>query len=159
MQVIYSSQLFCPGGSPRFLCRSLHARCPLPPRGARRLLLPVASSPVPGFIILWQTGHPRLASRGRIRVRLRYGSRVRLARLRQRNYSRSRLLGSLSNGQFTRYPPFRILDRPGLSWRSQGAKVMGKNRNVCESFFTLDLRTSRPLRLWSARISLADLIF
>ena len=52
-------------------------------------------------------------------VRLRCGSRVRLARLRQRNYSHPRLLGYLSNGQSTRYPPFRILDRPGLSWRSE----------------------------------------
>ena len=38
-------------GSPRFLDRSVHARCPLSPRAARRLLSPVASSPVPGFII------------------------------------------------------------------------------------------------------------
>src|SRR6266542_809195 len=28
-----------------------------------------------------------------------------------------RLLGYLPNGQSTRYPPFRILDQPGLSWR------------------------------------------
>jgi len=60
------------------------------------------------------------------RVRLRCGSRVRLARLRQQNYFHSRLLGYLSNGQFTRYPPFRILDRPGLSWHSKGAKVTGR---------------------------------
>ena len=38
-------------GPPRFLDRSIHARCPLSPRAARRLLIPVASSPVPGFII------------------------------------------------------------------------------------------------------------
>ena len=38
-------------GPPRFLDRSIHARCPLSPRAARRLLVPVASSPVPGFII------------------------------------------------------------------------------------------------------------
>ena len=50
-------------------------------------------------------------------VRLRCGSRVRLARLRQWNHFHSRLLGYLPNGQSTRYPPFRILDRPGLSWR------------------------------------------
>ena len=53
------------------------------------------------------------------------GSRVHLARLRQQNYSRPRLLGYLSNGQLTRYPPFRILDRPGLSWRSQGHEGFG----------------------------------
>ena len=52
-------------------------------------------------------------------VRLRCGSRVRLAGLRQRNYFHSRLRGYLSNGQSTRYPPFRVLDRPGLAWRSR----------------------------------------
>jgi hypothetical protein len=58
-------------------------------------------------------------------IRVRFyncGSRVRLTRLRQQNYSRPRLLGYLSNGQLTRYPPFRILDRPGLSWRSEEHK-------------------------------------
>jgi hypothetical protein len=55
-------------------------------------------------------------------VRLRCGSRVCLARLRQWHYSHSRLLSYLSNGQPTRYPPFRILDRPGLSWHSKDAK-------------------------------------
>ena len=40
-----------PCGPLRFLDRSFHARCPLSPRTARRLLLPVASSPVPGFIL------------------------------------------------------------------------------------------------------------
>ena len=35
------------------------------------------------------------------RVRLRYGSRVRLPGLRQRDYSRPRLVGYLLNGQFT----------------------------------------------------------
>src|SRR5262249_39955100 len=61
-------------------------------------------------------------------VRLRCGSRVRLARLRQWHYSHSRLLSYLSNGQPTRYPPFRILDRPGLSWHSKDAKG-GKDEN------------------------------
>ena len=36
-------------GSPGFLSRSLGARCPQPPRGARRLLLLVASPSAPGF--------------------------------------------------------------------------------------------------------------
>ena len=62
------------------------------------------------------------------RVRLRCGSRVRFARLRQWNYSHSRLRGYLSNGQFTRYPPFRILDRPGLSWRSKDAEAQRNTR-------------------------------
>src|SRR6266568_2105002 len=38
-------------GSPRFLGRSFHARCPLPPRRVRRLHSPVASPPVAGFVI------------------------------------------------------------------------------------------------------------
>jgi hypothetical protein len=54
---LFPASVYCPCGSPRFLRRSFHARCPLPPRRARRLLLPVASPSVPGFIILWQTGH------------------------------------------------------------------------------------------------------
>src|SRR5205814_7900790 len=35
----------------RFLGRSFHARCPLPPRRVRRLHSPVASPPVAGFVI------------------------------------------------------------------------------------------------------------
>src|SRR5262249_16797124 len=62
-------------------------------------------------------------------VRLRCGSRVRLARLRQWHYSHSRLLSYLSNGQPTRYPPFRILDRPGLSWHSKGRQGRRRNKN------------------------------
>ena len=44
-------------GSPRFLDRSIHARCPLSPRKAQRLHLPITSSSVAGFITLWRTGH------------------------------------------------------------------------------------------------------
>src|SRR6202171_2789827 len=41
-----------PAGSPRLLDRSFHACCPQPPRKARRVLLPVASSPAfSGFIL------------------------------------------------------------------------------------------------------------
>ena len=63
------------------------------------------------------------------------GSRVRLTRLRQQNYSRPRLLGYLSNGQLTRYPPFRILDRPGLSWRSERHENMGESPDLSFVFF------------------------
>ena len=63
------------------------------------------------------------------RVRLRCGSRVRLARLRQWNYFHSRLLGYLPNGQSTRYPPFRILDRPGLSWRFRRTRRARRKTN------------------------------
>jgi hypothetical protein len=41
-----------PARSPRFLDRSFHARCPLPPREVRRLRFPVASSSMSGFITL-----------------------------------------------------------------------------------------------------------
>jgi hypothetical protein len=61
-------------------------------------------------------------------VRLRCGSRVRFARLRQWNYSHSRLLSYLSNGQPTRYPPFTILDRPGLSWHTKDAEYAKENQ-------------------------------
>ena len=55
-----------PAGSPRFLGCSVPARCPLPPRKARRVLSLVASPPMAGFTTLWRAGHLRLASRGRI---------------------------------------------------------------------------------------------
>ena len=65
----------------------------------------------------------------------------------QRDFSHSRLLGYLSNGQFTRYPPFRILDRPGLSWRSKGRKVRNKTLKIFFKNFNFSLRTWRALRL------------
>ena len=81
---------------------------PFHPEAVRQLLLPVASLPVLGFIFLRQTGHCYMCNEAVSGSRFKHcGSRVRLARLRQRNYSRPRLLGYLSNGQLTRYPPFR----------------------------------------------------
>jgi len=81
-------------------------------------------------------------------IRVRFyncGSRVRLTRLRQQNYSRPRLLGYLSNGQLTRYPPFRILDRPGLSWRSEGTKdTKGSDRKYSELSAFAPLREIFP---------------
>ena len=52
------------------------------------------------------------------RVRLRYGSRVRFARLRSADPSAPRWLGYLLNGQLTGYAPFSLQDQPGFSWRS-----------------------------------------
>jgi hypothetical protein len=52
------------------------------------------------------------------RVHLCYGSRVRLARLRQTDRSAPRWLGYLLNGQLTGQAPFSLQDQPGLSWRS-----------------------------------------
>jgi hypothetical protein len=52
------------------------------------------------------------------RVHLCYGSRVRLARLRQTDCSVPRSLGYLLNGQLTGQAPFSLQDQPGLSWRS-----------------------------------------
>ena len=47
----------------------------------------------------WKTGHFPFALTGPYRVRCRYGSRVRLPGLRQRDYSRPRRVGYLSNEQ------------------------------------------------------------
>jgi len=44
--------LSCSAGSPRFLGRSFHARCPLSPRQVRRLLAPIPSPSIAGFRIL-----------------------------------------------------------------------------------------------------------
>ena len=68
-------------GPPRFLDRSVRARRPQSPRRARRLLVPVASSPTQasphpeGWPLSTGVTRPN-------RVRFRYGSRVCLARLR-----------------------------------------------------------------------------
>jgi hypothetical protein len=71
-----------PNGPPRFLGRSFLARRPLSPRRARHLPAPVPHLPALGFAI-----PGRLAARDSLtrpnRVRFRYGSRVRLTRLRQ----------------------------------------------------------------------------
>src|SRR6266545_230257 len=86
------------------------------------------------------------------RVRLRCGSRVRFARLRQRSCPRPRLLGYLPNGQSTRYPPFRILDQPGLSWRfprtqSSESCFPLRSLRLCGRYSELSLRLS-PLGSW-----------
>lgn len=50
-----------------------------------------------------------------IRVRLRYGSRVRSPGLRRRDRSRRRPVRYLLNEQFARQPPFRLQGPSGLS--------------------------------------------
>src|SRR6266404_1373573 len=60
----------CCAGSPRFLGRSVPARCPLSSRQVRRSLLPVASPPVAGFSSSGETGHPQLRITRPNRVRL-----------------------------------------------------------------------------------------
>ncbi len=85
-------------GPPRFLDRSLDARRPQPPRGARRLHLPIAFIDDAGFITSGRLAAPICVTRPN-RVRLRCGSRRRRARLRQPDYSDPRSLGSVSNGQ------------------------------------------------------------
>ena len=62
-----------PAGSPRFLDRSVHARCPLPPRKARRLLAPVTSPPVSGFTFFGRLAaftFPNEAELGSLALRL-----------------------------------------------------------------------------------------
>ena len=88
-----------PAGSPRFLDRSVPACCPLPPREAQRLLVPIASSLASGFISLWRTGHLQVRVTRPNQVRSRYGSRIRLPRLRHSDYSDPRSVGYLLNRQ------------------------------------------------------------
>ena len=57
------------------------------------------------------------------RIRLRYGSRVRFAGLRQSDHSNCRLLHYLANEQLPGQPPLRLLDQPGLSWRSRSTQI------------------------------------
>ena len=56
------------------------------------------------------------------RVRFRYGSRFRLSRLRQPDYSDPRSIGYMVNGQFTWRPPFRSQEESDLSWRTRGRR-------------------------------------
>ena len=111
-----------PAGSPRFLGGSVPARCPLPPREVRRLLLPIASSPVSGFIPIGRTVHFRRVTRPK-RVRLRYGSQVRFSRLRQTGCPVPRSIGYVSNGEFTLLVPFTSQAHQSLSWRTRGTRI------------------------------------
>src|SRR6202142_225375 len=72
----------------------------LSPREVRRLPLPIASSPMSGFIPIRRTVHFHGVTRPK-RVCLRCGSQVRLSGLRQTDCSAPRLIGYMLNGQFT----------------------------------------------------------
>ena len=56
---------FRSAGSPRFLDRSVPARCPLTPRRARRVPTPVASTSMAGFATFGRVATLTFASRGR----------------------------------------------------------------------------------------------
>ena len=77
-----SRSRFRTAGSPRFLDESFPARCPQPPRKARRCTAPVTSSPVAGFTIFGRLAVLRVSVTRPNRVHLRYGSQVRFAGLR-----------------------------------------------------------------------------
>ena len=81
-----------PDGSPRFLCQSVDARCPQPPRMAPRLLSLILLPWITGFGTSDILGRPSLSVTRLKRVHLRYGSRLRLRRLRPPDCSESPLL-------------------------------------------------------------------
>ena len=91
------------------------------------------------------------------RVHLRYGSRVRLARLRPTDCSASRSLGYLLNEQLTGQAPFSLQDQPGLSWRSMRCLSCMRLRNRGYSQTAListklsppRIRSSDLLRVWA----------
>jgi hypothetical protein len=64
-------------------------------------------------------GHFPFALTGPYRVRWHYGPRVRLPGLRQRDYSRPRRVGYLSNEQLQ--GKLLVQDQPGLSWSTRPA--------------------------------------
>jgi len=68
---------FLLAGPPRLLGLSFPARCPLPPRKVRWVLMPVASPAISGFISVGRLATFVFLSRPN-RVHFRYGSRVRL---------------------------------------------------------------------------------
>jgi hypothetical protein len=84
-------------GPPRFLDRSVGARCPHPPRRVRRVRLPVASSPVLASASLGAWPLSPSVTRPN-RVRLRYGSRLRRARPHPPDCSGACSLGYMSTG-------------------------------------------------------------
>ena len=81
-----------PDGSPRFLCQSVDTRCPQPPRMAPRLLSLILLPWITGFGTSDILGRPSLSVTRLNRVHLRYGSRLRLRRLRPPDCSESPLL-------------------------------------------------------------------
>jgi hypothetical protein len=114
---------------------------PLPPRRVSqvpRLISPHAPSPitpegpVTAFARCFATGsglHHSLAGwpppysvTRPNRVRLRYGSHGRSARLRRKGHPLPRLRRFLLNEQLPGQPPFRLQDQPGLSWRSRATE-------------------------------------
>ena len=86
-------------GSPGFRDRSWHTRCPHSPRQARRVQKLISSPPILGFILSGRLAACIGVTRPN-RVRWRYGSRARRARLRGPHYcDHPRSLGYLSNEQ------------------------------------------------------------
>ncbi len=101
-------------GSPRFLGRSFRTRHPQPPRQARRLLVPVSSSPAAGFATVGRLAALRLNLTRPNRVHLRYGSRVRSAGLRRR--------GSLLTPPAS-LPVERAIDRTASSQAARSTRL------------------------------------
>src|SRR5438270_5296230 len=94
----WSRRRFHIAGSPRFLDESLPARCPQPPREARRMLAPVSSPPVSGFTILGRLAVFQLTSRGRIGFNCFTARRFALRGFDSPDCSDARSLGYMSNG-------------------------------------------------------------
>ena len=117
---------FRTAGSPSFLNESFPARCPQPPRKARRCDAPVVFNAGGRLHHLRQAGRLSLSVTRPNRVYLHYGSQVRLTRLRQTDCSAPRSFGYMLNGQFTRWTPFIPQDSP-VYWRSQGAETQRGN--------------------------------
>ena len=129
-QVMDSLSLLAEPGSPTLLglpgsLAGLFARAvPLHPGRPTRcicslLALPWQASPLSGGLATSiDIARPN-------RVRVSYGSHVRLPGLRRLTHTRRRPVGYLLNEQFARQPPFRLQGQPGFSWRTRMLKTVG----------------------------------
>jgi hypothetical protein len=107
---------------PRLICP--RALSPATPEGPAAALAPCFTASV-RLHPQGRTGHLQVPLTRPNRVHLRYGSRVRLARLRRTNYSVSRSLGYLSNGQLQG----KLLSAYKISQAFPGTPLKGRDTN------------------------------
>jgi hypothetical protein len=108
----------------RFLDPSLGTRCPLPPRRARRVHMPVTSPPILASPSL--KGWPLSISFSRLnRVRFRYGSHRAPCRASGRGYPHSLPARLHVSQAFHMVNPFSSQEKPGLAWRTRVSRASG----------------------------------
>ena len=117
-------------GSPRFLDFSLGTRCPLPPRRARRVHMPVTSPPMLASPSL--KGWPLSISLTRLnRVRFRYGSHRAPCRASGLGCPHSLPARLHVSQAFHMVNSFSSQEKPGLAWRTRAAEQQRNRAVLC----------------------------